>query len=135
MAIDPFRQNYEVDTDDARMPSKTYRLDRRTGRVRRTIDGEDALRQMIWTTLETDRYRHLIYGAIYGSELRQLITDDLTPELLRTEIPRVIREALLVDDRSSAVTKFEMSSERDAYFIRFNVEATDGWRMDYEMEV
>jgi len=135
MAIDPFRQNYEVVTDDARMPSKTYRLDRRTGRVRRTIDGEDALRQMIWTTLETDRYRHLIYGAIYGSELRQLITDDLTPELLRTEIPRVIREALLVDDRISAVTKFEMSSERDAYFIRFNVEATDGWRMDYEMEV
>lgn len=115
--------------------TKTYYLDRRSGRVLSPVSGEDAIRQYVWTTLETERFRHLIYNADYGTELRQLISEDLTREYLRTEIPRIIREALTVDDRIASVTNFEIEFNADAAYVRFTVETVDGWDMPFEMEV
>lgn len=115
--------------------NKTYYLDRKTGRVTSPVEGELAIRQLVWTTLETDRFRHLIYDADYGSELRQLITDNLTREYLRTEIPRDIRESLLVDDRIAAVTGFDIEFTVDAVVVRFIVESADGLEIPIEWEV
>lgn len=114
---------------------KTYYLDRKTGRVRSPVEGERALRQFVWTTLETERFRHLIYNADYGAELRQLITNDLSAEMLGVEIPRIIREALLVDDRIESVTDFEIERIQDAYFVRFTVNAVTGEELAFEMGV
>ncbi len=42
------------------------------------------------------------------------------------EIPRLIEEALLYDDRILAVTNFEIEKKDDAFIVSFTVEADEG---------
>jgi uncharacterized protein (DUF1786 family) len=42
------------------------------------------------------------------------------------EIPRLIEEALIYDDRISAVTDFEIEKKDDAFFVSFIVETDEG---------
>lgn len=125
----------ETDEQDSFEPSKTYRLDFRTGRVRGTVDGERSLRQFVRMALATERFRYLIYDSDYGSEIDEVITQDSSPELLESEIPRVIREALIVDERIDNVTNFIIERSQDAYFVTFDIDTNDGWRLSFETEV
>lgn len=138
MAINPLvptdDRAVEINPAEIEQPSLTYQLDFKTGKVRRPVDGRRALRQFVRMTLQTERFRYLIYDGNYGSELHALISEDLTPELLRTEIPRVIREALTADNRIRDVINFEINRDRDAYFVTFEVVTADGTFTE-EMEV
>lgn len=42
------------------------------------------------------------------------------------EIPRLIEEALVYDDRISAVTDFEIEKQGDAFHVSFVVETDEG---------
>lgn len=96
----------EVETP-ASQSSRTYAVNWQTGRVSGTVDGMDALKQAIYKALQTERFAHLIYSWNYGFEANRLIGQSAA--FLRSEIQRLVTEALLVDDRITAVEDFKIS--------------------------
>lgn len=129
MALSPLkpRSSAASAAPPAPRPSRTYALDFAGGQLEnRLIDGEEALRQAVEKALWTARFRYLACDWSYGSELERLIGEDLTPELMRSEVPRVIREALLADDRVLDVVDFALDSQGDRLSARFAVVHKDG---------
>jgi hypothetical protein len=111
-------------------PSLTYRLDFENGAIDGYIDADDALRQFIIKAIRTARFRYLIYDDDYGSELEDLIGADVTEAFLNEEIPRVIRETLIYDDRIADVRDFIITRKGDEVYIEFTVEKTDGGTLE-----
>ena len=114
---------------EAEQPSRTYRLDLDRGRIFPvgTADGKDAVMQFIRKSLISPRFRCLIYDNQYGSEIKQtVIAGDATPEFVETEIPRLVRDALLVDSRIFDVYGFAISFETDNADISFTAHTAFG---------
>ncbi|MGF9711616.1 DUF2634 domain-containing protein [Paenibacillus naphthalenovorans] len=107
-------------------PSKTYSLDLETGEIGGIIDGREAIRQFIRKVTATARFRFLIYDSQYGCELDDLIGQDVSVPLLQAEIPRVIREALIYDDRIRDVNNFAIERTADALYVSFSVDTVEG---------
>jgi hypothetical protein len=116
-------------------PTKTYKLDFENGVIGDFIDGDDALRQFIVKAIHTARFRYLIYDDQYGSELEDLIGADVTDAFLNEEIPRVIREALIYDDRIADVRDFVVRRESDRVYVEFTVVKTDGDTLTEEVAI
>lgn len=90
-------------------PSKTYRL---TGdRVEGKTDGKAAMLQAINLALSTERWRYLIYSGDYGIELEELFGK--SRPYVAADLERRITEALLEDDRITAVENFQISFAGD----------------------
>ena len=115
----------EVETE----PSKTYALDIENGRIRGIADELDAVRQAVYLMLNTERYDHLIYSWDYGVELKELSGEQ--KEYAYPEIKRCITEALLQDDRITAVDDFEFESSLKSVHVKFTVYTIYG---DMEVE-
>lgn len=96
----------EVETP-ASQSSRTYAVNWQIGRISGTVDGMDALKQAIYKVLQTERFAHLIYSWNYGFEANRLIGQSAA--FLRSEIQRLVTEALLADDRITAVENFKIS--------------------------
>lgn len=133
MALTPI--NYAVVTEQSQtetvgaeiQPSKTWRIDLNSGRIRGHIDGEEAVRQYIRKALMTARNRYLIYDESYGEEVRELIGENLSQELMDVEIPRLVREAIEYDDRIESVTAVEVTQyNSDSVHIAVTVELVSG---------
>jgi len=120
-------------TDDIESPVaqqlRTYALD-----LSGTIDGRDAIIQFVDKAIRTARYRFPIYDWDYGCEIEDLIGQDVSVALLEAEIPRVIREALIYDDRIDNVGGFELRREADKLYVSFFV-TVDGDNIPVETEV
>lgn len=115
-------------------PTLTYRLDGATYRIHGMIDGQEAMIQAIAMILDTERYEYPIYSHNYGVELRELIGQD--EDYARPEAERRIREALLQDDRITAVHSFRFPAKKrkDALAIAFSVDTIFG-AVDISKEV
>ena len=139
MPLSPLRQAneraVEVSPAETVMPSRTDHFDFDSGQIRGMIDGEQALRQFVRKALVTERYRYVIYDGQYGNEMFRLIGENVTDELLRAEIPRMIREALIYDDRIADVNSFEFRMEGDRLYVSFRVEAANGIITEQEVPV
>jgi Protein of unknown function (DUF2634) len=130
--LQPEEERVEVVTPTPE-PSLTYRLDLEKGEIGGLIDVDEALRQFVSKAIRTARYRYLIYDDDYGSELEDLIGSDVTEAFLNEEIPRIIREALIYDDRIADVRDFNIQREGDGVYIEFTVEKTDGGTLTEEV--
>lgn len=128
MALSPKRSESSRATKITKTisPSKTYALDFETGKLDGMVDGKEAIRQFIRKALATPRYRHLIYDSGFGSELEDLIEADLPLSLLRGEVARLIREALIYDARIRDVRDFSMERDADALYVSFVVDTVEG---------
>ena len=118
----------EVETQ----PSLTYALDIESGRIRGTADGAEALKQAIYLILSTERYEYLIYSWNYGVELKELIGQE--KEYVFSEIKRCITEALLQDDRISAVDGFDFETGKKSVHVTFTAHTIYG-EMEVETDV
>ena len=112
----------EVETQ----PSLTYALDIEHGRIRGMVDELESLRQAIYLILSTERYSYLIYSWNYGVELIGQPKEYALPE-----IKRCITEALLQDDRITAVDGFEFETGKKTVHVTFTVYSIFG---DLEVE-
>ncbi|MFC4101719.1 DUF2634 domain-containing protein [Paenibacillus xanthanilyticus] len=122
MALSPLSNRAERALQQQRAigPSRTYGFDFTAGEfIPRMIDGDEAIRQFVHKAIVTARYRHVIYDGAYGCELDDLLGQDIPPELARSEIKRVVREALIYDERVADVTDFVIERERDQLRIVF----------------
>nr|DAN82079.1 MAG TPA: Protein of unknown function (DUF2634) [Caudoviricetes sp.] len=113
-------------------PSNTFFIDFEKGRISGFIDEKEAVKQAIMLILNTERYKFLIYSWNYGAELEELIGTH--PDIVEDEVERLISEALLQDDRITAVYDFEFSRNRDTLLVNFKVDSIYG-DIDIETEV
>lgn len=125
-----------VDIGQPEQPSKTWRIDLETGRIGGFINGEEAVRQYIRKALMTARNRYLIYDDFYGEEVRDLIGHSLTPALMDVEIPRLVREAIIYDDRIDSVPSVKVSQYgSDGVLVEVIVVLADGELITEEVAI
>lgn len=122
--VDEFLTAEETETVEE-LPSKTFAIDFENGTIGGLIDGESALRQFVLKALLTERSKYVIYSDDYGNELRELVGSDVTPLLLESEVPRMVREALVYDDRIDDVINIICERDGDKLYVSFTVVPTD----------
>lgn len=98
--------------------SRTYQIDLTRKRVVGAVDGLDAVKQAVFKILQTSRFEHLIYGGNYGSEASNVVGGSPAGA---AEVGRFIREALLQDDRITAVQDMQISVAGDEMTATFTV--------------
>jgi hypothetical protein len=96
-------------------PGHTYRMkvdqeDGTAGQVIGYIDGRDAVEQAVYKILNTERGENEIYRGQYGVEIDDLF--GMPMPYVVPEVDRRIKEALLMDDRITAVGNFSFDLPR-----------------------
>lgn len=111
--------------EDTVQSSKTYRIDSFNGRITRKIDELEAIKQAVFKILQTERFENIIYDAIYGVELVGLIGKP--KEFVKSDIERVIKEALSVDERILGIENFNIVDDvKENLKIEFKVNSIYG---------
>ena len=106
-------------------PSKNYKLDIEHDVINGTCDGYEAMKQVIYKILNTERYHNIIYSWNYGIELQDLFGEPVA--YVCSELERRITEALMQDDRIEAVNNFEFDiSEKRTVKVTFTVHTIFG---------
>lgn len=114
-------------TDEAQMPSKTYRLDMDNKRIVGMVDNMDAVQQAIQKALITPRMKCLAYDDQYGNESQALSSmKDVTREYIESELPVLIKDALLCDSRVKSVDDIEFTFEDDSLYVSMTVQTAYG---------
>jgi hypothetical protein len=132
MALTPDNIDEPIETDtveeDAEEiePSKTWALDFENGTLGGFIDGDEAIKQFALKALITERSKYAIYTDDYGTELLDLIGEDVTADLLESEIPRMVEEALIYDDRIDSVSDIVLTRDGDKLYISFQLVTVTG---------
>lgn len=95
-------EDIDTDDDDETLedePTLTFKVE--NGRIRSKIDEQDAMIQAVDKILRTERLVYPIYSDQYGNDLDDLIGKDMA--YAKVEVERMLKEALLADDRVTAV--------------------------------
>ena len=106
------------------IPSLTWKINEERAEVRGTADELDAMRQAVGKILQTERYRYAVYDWNYGIELEGLY--GMRASYVIPELKKRIEDALLADDRVTAVTDFSFSQEKDSVTAAFVVHTVFG---------
>ena len=119
----------EVEIDMGRIqkktiPSLTWKMQEQQAEIRGTVDGMDAMKQAISKILQTERYRYAIYDWNYGIELEELYGRNVTYVI--PELKRRIEDAMLADDRVTAVTDFSFAQKKGSVTAAFLVHTIFG---------
>ena len=128
----PLNDKDIIQINESTEPSNTFFIDFEKGRISGFVDEREAVKQAIMLILNTERYKFLIYSWNYGAELEALIGTH--PDIVEDEAERLISEALLQDDRITAVYDFEFGRNRDTLLVNFKVDSIYGG-IDIETEV
>lgn len=108
-----------------KQPSKNYKMHIEYNKINGTCDQLEAMHQMIYKILNTERYQHIIYSWNYGIELLDLYGEPIT--YICPELQRRITEALIQDDRINSVDGFEFDlTERKTVKVTFIVHTIFG---------
>ena len=117
--------NPEEDNNTETLPSNTYKMDLENGRVVGMTDGLDAVRQMVFKMLLTDRYSEIIYDENYGSDLFVLRGKPIDYAEVLT--PDYIESCLLQDDRVESVEDIVITQkDSDTLYASFTVNTVYG---------
>ncbi|WP_245583454.1 DUF2634 domain-containing protein [Paenibacillus assamensis] len=100
--------------------SRTYRLDVQKGRITGFVDEIEAVKQAVFKVLQTERFVYLIYSWNYGIELNVVMGEN--EAVVRSELKRIVTEALLADERITDVTDFSIHMvDRRTAAVEFTV--------------
>lgn len=103
--------------DFTKQTSRTYCLDIEKNIITNYCDGIDAMKQTIYCILNTERFDYLIYSWNYGVEIKNLIGENAT--FVISELERVIKEALLQDDRITDINEFQFEISKNQVKVNF----------------
>lgn len=127
----PITNLFTSELEVLEQPSKDFKLDKDV--INGTVEGLEAVKQMIYKVLNTERYQYLIYSWDYGIELMDLYGEPVS--YVVPELKRRITEALLQDDRIENVSNFNYDlSHKGKVRATFTVSTKFG-NMDAEKEV
>jgi Protein of unknown function (DUF2634) len=117
-------------------PSKTYRFDFDTGEIHAEfIDNLDAIKQAVIKAVKTVRDKYIIYSTDYGCEVQYLMGRAYSLEYLQIEIPRLIQEAMIPDDRVEECSNFIVTKEGDKVYVTFDVITSVEATIQVEVEI
>lgn len=105
------------DFEEGVEPSKTYKLHLKNCHCAGTIDGIEAVKQAIFLMLSIERYDYPIYSWDYGVEFKDLFGKP--PAYVASEVPRRIRECLLMDDRILEIDQFNVQIQKNKVYVTF----------------
>ena len=115
-------------------PSKTYALDFDTGEMKGKVDNRKAVEQFIRKAIVTLRFIYPIYTDAYACEVRNLAGKGFSDAFVKSEIKRMVTEAIIYDSRVSKVYDFKIRLNGDEVFIGFRVDTVEGtFDMDVSM--
>lgn len=97
----------EQDFEIEEQPTHTYKMNLENELVRGYIDNQEAMKQVIYKILNTERYQYIMYSWNYGIELLDLYGEPIS--YVCPELERRITEALTWDDRIKSVDNFEFN--------------------------
>lgn len=120
-------QEVEIDMmtiEKKTIPSLTWKINEERAEVRGMVDEGEAMKQAVNKILQTERYRCAIYDWNYGIELEDLYGKNVTYVI--PELKKRIEEALLSDDRVTAVTDFSFQQEKGSVTAAFVVHTIFG---------
>ena len=106
------------------LPSLTWKINEEQVEVRGMVDELEAMKQAVSKILQTERYRYAIYDWNYGIELEELYGKNVTYVI--PELKKRSEDALLADDRVTAVTDFSFSQEKGIVKAEFMVHTIFG---------
>lgn len=108
--------------------SRTYKIDFENSRItNEIIDGIDSIRQFVLLALRTVRFVHPIYTSDTGSEIHTLLSDsEVTIDYKIAELPRLITDALIYDERIESVDNFEIEHIENALHGSFRIVSVEG---------
>jgi hypothetical protein len=108
-------------------PTLTYRLNFETGDIEPVlIDDEEAIKQTVFKRLNTARNRYSIYSSDYGSDIEEIIYEDLPYDYLTKALQDEITTCLLIDERIKDVTNFVFDKTNDELNVQFTVSTYTG---------
>ena len=111
----------EDDSQVVKVP-KEYGIDFRTGQLTgKIVEGIEAIKVWIWLCLHTERFRHAIYSADYGTSFEQYIGHVLSDEYINTDCESEISDALLINEYIESIEDFEAVRNSDGLNIKFRV--------------
>ena len=106
-------------------PSVNYKMNIKQDIINGTVDELEAMKQVIYKILNTERYQYIIYSWNYGIELMDLF--GMPVIYVIPELERRITEALIQDERIESVDDFEFdSSEKRIVKASFTVHTIFG---------
>ena len=114
------------------LPGRTFRMNHDTKTITESIDQIEAVEQAVFLILNVERYEWLIYSWNYGVELKSLIGKPV--DYCIPEIERRVKEALLQDDRITAVDNFQFEVNGKSVLVSFTVVSIFG-SISTELEV
>lgn len=99
-----------ADIEIETQPSLNYKMIFNKNSIVGTVDELEAMKQVIFKILNTERFQYVIYSQEYGIELQDLFGEPLS--FVCAELEDRITEALIQDDRIESVSDFDFSLER-----------------------
>ncbi len=126
---------YDIPEGDirAKPKSRNYKMNIYDENINGYIDEIEAMRQVIFKILSTERYEFLIYSWDYGIELEDLFGMPIT--YVCPELKRRISEALLQDSRIESVDGFIFDTSKAGIVAIDFVAHTIYGDIDIEKEV
>ena len=124
MAILPEFVGFATEIEYVSQPSRTWIINRETMMVQGMDEGLEAIRQAVEIMLNTTRYDWQIYSANFGHELDSLI--GASAAYVESEFPRMVTDALMIDDRVREVTDFTHTRRGDLMEWAFTVHSVYG---------
>lgn len=114
-----------VDYEITETPTYTYKMWIDEGTIRGYTDMRDAMKQVIYCILNTERYKYVIYSWNYGVELADLF--GMPTSFVCPELERRISEALTWDSRIESVSDFDFDlSTKGVVAVTFKVNTIYG---------
>jgi hypothetical protein len=105
-------------------PSKTYKIHLDENIILGYADGQEAMVQVIFNILNTERYQYVIYSWNYGIELIDLYGQPVSYVI--PELKRRITEALTWDERIIGVDNFSFDVDKGKITCNFTVHTIFG---------
>ncbi len=105
-------------------PSRTYKMHLNETIIIGHTDQQDAMVQVIFNILNTERYQYIIYSWNYGIELIDLYGQPVSYVI--PELKRRITEALTWDERIISVDNFSFDTSKGKITCNFTVHTIFG---------
>lgn len=106
-------------------PSMNYKMHFKDEIINGYREHLEAMKQVIFKILNTERYQYMIYSSNYGIELEDLFGEPVS--YVCPELERRITEALVQDDRIDFVDSFSFDlSEKRIVKVSFKVHTIFG---------
>ena len=127
MSLFPFIKKMEETPLTTPTLHKEYDFDFATGKLTgKTLEGKEALKVWIYKTLLTKRYRYIIYNWDYGQDLEEIIGQGYEKGLIVSEVERRIKDCLLINEKITSCTNFNIQLINDQLNVEFKVNTIYG---------